>query len=366
MRVVQLLPGMQFGGVERGVVELSLALKSNNVDSVVISRPGVLCAALIKNGGKHVPFDSGGKNLLSVPSRAWALRRLITVLRPDIVHVRSRVPAWLLHCAFGKRRFFSLVSTFHGMYSTGYYSARMAVADRIICPSWAVMEYVKTHYCPPSEKLRLIHRGIDLEYFSPDAVDEDFCADFRVQYKITEKDAAVVVLIGRLSALKGHDLLLRAFAHLPATRRPYLLFVGGDSGKRYESLRRLAVTLGIDECVRFVTTESHMREVYHVADIVVSASRKPEAFGRTIAEALAMNKKAVAPACGGALDIIKDGKNGFLYSPNDEEALAEAIQRALAAKLLGLRESVARFSLARMVGETLRVYEELAVSAVKH
>ena len=165
MRIVQLLPDLNAGGVERGVVELSRALVLRGHDSVVISRPGALTAAIVEDGARHVAFDCGGKNPLTVPRRARRLRALLDDIRPDIAHVRSRVPAWLLRFAGGDG--FAVVSTFHGIYRVNRYSGRMADAVRVICPSRAVMRHVAEHYAPPAGRLRLVHRGVDLDYFSP-------------------------------------------------------------------------------------------------------------------------------------------------------------------------------------------------------
>ena len=359
MKVVQLLPGMHVGGVERGVVELSRALVRDGMESVVISRPGELSGAIGDDGGVHIPFNCGGKNIVTFPSRVFALRALLERLRPDIVHVRSRLPAWLLRFCRGVGDF-SVVSTFHGLYSVGAYSRQMAQADAIICPSNASVAHVRRHYPQAAEKLHLIHRGVDFFYFDPATADIGYCDDFRRQQRW--QGCKVVAIVGRMSALKGHALLLHAFARIHAAAPDLrLLVVGNESGgRRTERLQQLARQLGLQDKVFFAGVQRRMREMYRLADIVVSSSTKPEAFGRTMAEALAMNCAVVAAAHGGALDIVQDGKNGILFPPDDEAALAAALTRAATTEWCGLRQSVVVFSLQQMTAKTIAVYRTLA------
>lgn len=355
MRIAQLLPAMEVGGVERGVAELSRALAAAGHESIVISRAGALCGDIAAGGGRHIPFDSGGKNPLTALPRAYRLRVLLGELMPDIVHVRSRVPAWLLALAGSRAK---VVSTFHGIYSVSRYSAQMTRAAAVICPSNAVRAHIRQHYRTPAERLHLIHRGVDMQYFDPARADAAACEALRRDWRLGGH--TVFALVGRVSALKGHDLFLRALARLQSARAlakpPLALVVGAQENARTARLRQLARELGVEAAARFCGVRREMREVYACSDVVVSASTQPEAFGRTVAEGLGMARAAVAPAHGGALDIVTDGENGALFAPGDAAALADAMQRAAQLPRDGLRRSVEKFTLARMVEQTIQVY----------
>lgn len=358
MRIVQLLPSMNMGGVERGVAELVQALSTAGHECAVISRRGGLCDAVIAGGGRHVEFDCGSKNILTAPARIRRLRALLRECAPDIVHVRSRVPAWLLHFAGGA---FAVVSTFHGIYHVSAYSRQMTRADAVICPSRAVREHITRYYHVAPQRLHLIPRGVDMQYFNPARTDADFCRLLQARWRLAGH--TVFTIAGRASALKGHALFLRAFARLyhraSFARPPLALLVGNDNVDRTIRLARLAADLGIGDAVRFGGASRRMREVYAVSDVVVSASLQPEAFGRTVAEALAMRRPVAAPAHGGALDIVRSGDNGMLFTPGNAAALAQALQQAAALSRDGLRESVAAFTLPRMVEQTQAVYEQV-------
>lgn len=364
MRVLQLLPAMHVGGVERGAAEIARALCAAGGESIIVSRGGALADALAGEGGTHIQFDCGGKNPLTALQRARRLRALLREHAPDIVHVRSRVPAWLLALAGGWRK---AVSTFHGIYSVGAYSAQMTRADAVICPSTAVREHILRHYRVAADKLHLIHRGVDRDYFDPTQADAAAVEALRQRLRL--HGHTVFAMVGRVSPLKGHDLFLQALAQLrrdnTMEKPPLALIVGDDGGKRAARLRRLAQELQVADIVRFAGVCRDMRDIYASSDVVVSASKQPEAFGRTVAEALAMQRAVVAPAHGGALDIIRDGENGHLFAPGDAAQLARAMARATAAPRVDLRESVAMFSLPRMVGQTLALYENLHNNKVR-
>ena len=354
MKVLQLLPSLGIGGVERGVVELSRRLCESGVHSVVVSKGGDCARQIAADGGEWIEFDCASKNLLSAPARVSRLRRLLRQTAPDIVHLRSRVPAWLFRFA---RRGLALraVSTIHGIYNPGFYSQVMTRADAVICPSRAVLEYAQKEYHAPPDKLHLIHRGTDFDYFHPQQIDRAFCGEFRAKHQLQNK--RVALLAARLTQLKGHEIFIRALA---ASDGIVGLIVGGGSESRRRRLMELARGIGVGGRVIFAGAQSQMREIYAVADVTVSASLRPEAFGRTIAESLAMSTPVAASAHGGALDIVNNGINGFLSPPGDPAALADAMNKALTLKdTKKLRESVLPMSLDAMCEKTLALYRRL-------
>lgn len=355
MKVLQLLPSLGIGGVERGVVELSRRLSARGFCSIVAANGGDLARDIVNDGGRFVHMDCAGKNPLGAAARVRQLHTLLTEESPDIIHVRSRVPGWLLFFARRKtpRPKAKVVSTIHGIYHPGFYSGIMTKADAIICPSNAVWHYARKHYNAPESKLHLIHRGIDFDYFDPQKTDSDFCAAFRKRYQLQNK--RIALMAARLTQLKGHAVFVRA---LVARADLTGLMVGGGGASRQKRLLQLAHRAGVAERIIFAGAQTNMREMYAIADITVSASTRPEAFGRTVAESLAMNTPVAACAHGGALDIVQDGVNGCLFAPGDISALAAAIDRGLLLRD-GLRESVLPMSLDMMFDKTLAVYQSL-------
>ena len=353
MKVVQMLPALGVGGVERGVVELSRRLVAHNIKSIVIAKGGAAAAQVIKDGGEWIDFDGASKNPFSIPARILQLRKILVQQSPDIIHIRSRVPGWL--CFFARRNLRAkIVSTMHGIYHTGFYSSVMTRTDAIICPSNAVWRYARDNYRAAESKMHLIHRGTDFDYFDPQKTDYAFCADFRAKYQLQNKRVALIA--ARISQLKGHAIFVRALA---ADKQLTGLIVGGGNAARQKRLLAFARRAGVAERLIFAGAQNNMREIYAIADITVSASTRPEAFGRTVAESLAMNTPVAACAHGGALDIVLDGVNGFLFAPGDSNALALAMQKALSLNNKDLRQSVLPMSLDAMFDKTLAVYQSL-------
>lgn len=358
-KIVQLLPDMELGGVERGVIELSRELVTHEIESHVISRYGVLVKDLLANGGHHTHYDCGSKNIVTLPYRAYQLHKILSHINPSIIHVRSRVPAWLLFC-LGAHRRWPIISTCHGMYSVNRYSAQMTKAQKVICPSTAMVEYVKKNYQTPEDKIRLIHRGIDFNYFDSTKIDSEFCNDFIQHHRLQDK--TIIALVGRLSSLKGHLLFLQAFAQAyKSNKNVVALIVGGDdkNPQRLHNIKNLAQQLGISDSIRYAGTQRQMREIYSLSHVLISASTKPEAFGRTTVEALAMQCPTIAPAHGGALDIIRHGENGLLFTPNNKESLVTAMLSIFELPKDNLRQSVREFSLDNMTKKTMSVYKEV-------
>ncbi|MEI8243836.1 MAG: glycosyltransferase family 4 protein [bacterium] len=362
MHIIQLLPALHEGGVERGVVEMNRELVRRGVISTVISRGGRLAPEIEAAGGRHVTLDVGSKNPLTALWRARRLRQTLQELQPDLVHVRSRVPAWLLLLA-NRRLRLPVVSTVHGFNSVSAYSRIMTRADRVICASPAIREHVIKHYHTPEAILRLVPRGIDPQTFDPARVDLAFARSFRTQHGMDGR--YLVLALGRITSWKGYDTLIRAAA-LAKQELPNLgvVIVGGvQSGQEAYAtqLRRLADELGVGRDVVFCGSQSQVPEILQACDLLVScASTKPETFGRSMAEALAMERPVVAARHGGALDIVRDGQNGLLFTPGDAAELARCLVAASRRTFTGLRADVLlRFSLKDMVDRTLAVYCEV-------
>ncbi|MGV0005437.1 MAG: glycosyltransferase [Candidatus Porifericomitaceae bacterium WSBS_2022_MAG_OTU9] len=362
-KILQLVPRLDMGGAETIVLALNRGLVAHGMQSVVCSNGGILAEVVAADGGQHVPCDIAGKNILTAGRRLQLLRQLIKQVQPDLVHVHSRVPAWLLRFALDPGTP-PVVSTVHGFHSNPWYSNILLAADRIICPCRALYNLMVAAKPDKKQFMRLVANGVDVQKFNPQAVTPQQCARLRAQLGI-DAAAAVVTLPGRFSSSKGHSLLLQAFALLPnwSGVAPVLLFVGdGDSNQGLVArLHKEAASYGLAGRVLFASGLD-MVEVLAISDVVVSASLRPEGFGLSIAEAQAMGKPVVAAAQGGALDLVEPGVNGELFTSGDYYSLASSLHQTMKKQWQGsvIRARIcSNFTIAAMLNGTVQVYQEL-------
>jgi glycosyltransferase involved in cell wall biosynthesis len=364
MKVVQLLPDLDGGGVERGTLEVAKALVDAGHESVVISAGGRMVAQLEAEGSRHVSWDLGKKSLWTF-RHVWALRRWLRAERPDILHLRSRLPAWVAWFAWrgikpAERP--HLVTTVHGLYSVGRYSSIMCRGERVIAVSETVKTYIRENY-PETDmnRVRLIYRGIDPAEFpfgyqpSP-AWLEQWRTDFpQLQGK------QVITLAGRLTRLKGHNDLIDMIRTLVAQGQPvHALIVGGEDAKRKAYAAELYKRVndeGLSDHITFTGARADIRDIYAVSDLVLSLSTKPESFGRTVAEALGQGVPVVGYDHGGVGEILSalypQGKTPL----KDAKALVQTVSAVLAS---GVRpQGNQTFLKTTMLAQTLAVYEEL-------
>jgi glycosyltransferase involved in cell wall biosynthesis len=361
MKIVQILPELNEGGVERGVVELSRELINLGHESIVISNGGKQVAQIVADGGQHIKLDVCSKNLFFAPFRVMQLRRGLCELKPDIIHARSRVPAWLAWLANKSLRI-PFVTTVHGFNSVNAYSRIMTRGDRVICVSNSIKEYIQQHYGVSDDVIHVIPRGIDLETFNQDNLDQNFMKAFQSDYNLT--DRFVVSSVGRITQLKDYETFIKSI-DLIRKKNPEVLglIVGGvhqSKNSYFQSLKLLINSLGLTDNVVFTGSQSKIAEIYALSNIVVSSSKKPESFGRAAAESLAMGIPVVASAHGGMLDIVIDGKTGRLFSPGDVNGLTSGLYDLMHNELPNLRAFVVQnFTLKQMVEKTVKVYESL-------
>ena len=367
MRVVQLLPELNEGGVERGVVELSRELVSRGVESWTISAGGRFVEQLEADGGHHVLLDLASKNPLTAFSRIRALRRTLQEIKPDILHARSRVPAWLAVLANRKLKL-PFVTTVHGFNSVNRYSQVTTAGDCVICVSGAIRDYVVKHYAVAEDKLVVIPRGVDLVQFNPACLDQNYTLSFRAKFNLDER--FVVSSVGRITQLKDYETFIQAIDLIRKHEPTVLgLIVGGvhpDKRDYFTGLQKLVSELGLENHICFTGSQREVAEIYSLSRVVVSSSKKPESFGRSAAEALAMGVPVVASGHGGMLDIVIEGETGYLFKPGEANELSEKIMLAASKPWENLREFVQeRFSLRQMVDKTQAVYTTLFKGRVK-
>lgn len=360
MKIVQLLPELNEGGVERGAMELSRELVMRGFKSILISNGGKLVKQIEHDGGLHVKLDVCSKNILSAPWRIFKLYQTLKTLKPDVLHVRSRVPAWMVFFANAFLHI-PLVSTVHGFNSVSLYSRIMTNANRVICVSNAIKIYIQKHYNTPESKITVIPRGVDLEKFNPNHLDKIFMDEFISQFSLQGK--WVISTIGRITQLKDLETFIKAIAILKKDFPNIVgLIVGGvreDKQKYFESLQTLVESLHVKEQIHFCGSIDKIAEIYALSDIVVSSSKKPESFGRSVAEAIALNTPVIATHHGGVLDIVIEGENGYFTAIGDEVDLAQKIAKAKILRFDGYNYIKENFSLEKMVNSTIGIYKGL-------
>lgn len=367
--VLQVLPRLVSGGVERGTVEVAQALIAAGWKAVVASAGGPMVRELERAGAIHVELPLASKNPLVMRRNVDRLMEVIRREQVDIVHARSRAPAWSALAATRrtKRHF---VTTFHNAYGTQSwlkqrYNGVMARGERVIAISRFVAEHAASVYGVPPERLRIIERGVDFTRFDPERVSAERVIQLAREWRLPD-GLPVVMLPGRLTRWKGHLVLIDAIARL---NRQGLrcVFVGAGNDRYRRQLVADIARRGLDELFQIAEDCRDMPAAYKLADVVVSASTRPEGFGRVIAEAQAMGRPVIATDHGGAREILRDDETGWLVPPGNAQALAEAIARALdlpQSKRLTLAERAmahmrAHFTTKAMTDRTLAVYEEI-------
>lgn len=358
MRIVQVIPELNEGGVERGVVELNREFVKKGIESFVISAGGKLENQINLDGGNHIKFDVCSKNIFTAFIRVKGLKKILKEIKPDIIHVRSRVPAWLVYFV-NKSLNIKVVSTVHGFNSVGFYSSIMQKADAVICVSNSIKEYIQKHYQTSENKITVIPRGIDLELFNPKNVDETFIENFKKEFNL--KDKFIVSSVGRVTQLKDYETFIKAILIVKKEIPNIIgLIVGGvrsDKEDYLNSLKSLIKELNLEENIIFTGSQSKIEQIYALSDVIISSSKKPESFGRAVAEAICMNKPVIATNHGGVKDIIIENINGFFFEVGDDKKLAANILKARKLSFDGYNYISSNFSLENMVNKTIAVYK---------
>lgn len=368
LTVLQILPSLRGGGVEQGTVDVCSALVANGHRALVMSAGGPMVKAVHAAGGEHLQWAIGEKSLRTtrfVPR----LRRLLSEQHIDIVHPRSRLPAWITWLAWASMPLSTrprLVTSVHGFYRPGRYSAVMTRGERVICVSNAIRKYVRDTYPDvPASRLQVIHRGID-----PALYPHGFRAAPGWQQQWYEQHpqfagAKLILLPGRLTRLKGHEQLITLIGRLRQQGRDvHGIIAGGIDPRRVqyaESVQQRVKHEGLSERVHFLGHRDDLREIMSVSDLVLSLSSKPESFGRTVLEALSLGRPVAGFAHGGVEEILHALYPQGLTATGDDDALL-----ATATGLLDAPVAVAAvrdFTLQQMLDQTLELYLKLASGA---
>lgn len=368
MKVLQILPELNAGGVERVVMVVSDHLAASGHQSVVVSNGGRLVAALEKSGARHITLPVHRKSLGSL-FQVRPLRRILEQERPDILHIHSRVPGWIAWLAWRKMNPQDrpqLVSTVHGFYSVNAYSGIMTRGERVIAVSECIRDYIQNSFPrTPANAIRLVRHGIDPAHaprgFQPDAA---WLAGWRKDFpQFIGKQ--LLVLPGRITRLKGHEDFLKLIAALRQTNPQIHGVIVGDTHPRKRAylneLKTLVQQLNLTNDVTFIGHRSDLREVLAVCDVTYSLSTSPESFGLTSLEALALGRPVIGYDHGGVGELLQEFFPLGRVPLRDGKFLLATTQRLLSAPQTPapVKEP---FTLDAMCQGTLDVYRELLQS----
>lgn len=369
--VMQIIPELSAGGAEQGCIDVAAELTRAGAQAFVISHGGRRVHEIARAGGTHINMPVHSKNPLTMWRNIFRLRKLIRKYDVDIVHARSRAPAWsaMLACRHTNARY---MTTCHAPYNfhnklKRFYNSAIARGERVIAISHYVADYLRQNYKIDPRNIRVIHRGIALEKFHPTAVTPERMITVSKEWRLPD-GALVVMMPGRITRWKGHHVLINAMARLNR-RDVFCVLIGDDQGR---SAYRAELEDAIREKnlggqVRIIPHCKDMPAAYMLSAVVVSASTDPEGFGRIPVEAQAMGRPIIATDHGGARETIMRGETGWLVPPGEDKPLADALKEALsltptqrvnlATRAMG---HIARhFTREKMTDDTLNVYAEL-------
>ncbi len=375
--ILQILPALESGGVERGCVDIARALKKQGFEPVVASAGGVLTYQLREHGIRHYDLPLNKKNPITIYKNIAKIEKIIKENYVDIVHVRSRAPMWSAYFACKKNNV-KLVSTVHGTYSLKFwkwkifplkriYNELMLRADHVIAVSNFIKDYIAQNYKINVEgKVTVINRGADLSYFDAKKVSTSRIVDLVKKWNLPE-DKKIILMPARFTAWKGHEFLIDALAKVEGDF--FCAMVGSDHGheKYRKRLERKIIDNNLSGKMRVVGMCKDMPAAYALSHLVVFPSVRPEAFGRIAIEAQACAKVVIATNIGGARDTIIEGKTGFFVEPFDVENFAKIIDEVLQMDKmkideignLGRKNIEDNFSNDKMCNDTIAIYQKI-------
>jgi len=375
--ILQILPALESGGVERGCVDIARALKTQGFEPVIASAGGVLTYQLRERGIRHYDLPLNKKNPFTIYKNIAKIEKIIKENYVDIVHVRSRAPMWSAYFACKKNNV-KLVATVHGTYSLKFwkwkifplkriYNEIMLKANQVIAVSSFIKDYIAQNYkINVEDKITIINRGADLSYFDAAKVSTSRIIDLVKKWHLPE-DKKIILMPARFTAWKGHEFLIDALAKVKGEF--FCAFVGSDHGhENYRKrLEKKIIDGNLSGKVRIVGMCKDMPAAYALSDFVVFPSLRPEAFGRISIEAQACEKIVISTNIGGARDTIIEGETGFFVEPNDSENFAKLIDKVLqmskeetsAMGRRGRKNIKDNFSNDKMCNDTIAIYQKI-------
>ena len=370
--VLQVLPEMNHGGVEMGTVEIASGMVEQGIENYVASAGGRMVYDLQKLKVKHFELPLKTKNIFKMWCNAKKLAKIIKENNINIVHARSRAPAWSAYWA-AKKTGAVFLTTYHGTYGLGplkikkFYNRVMTYGKLVIAISEHIKKHIIKEYNVPEDKIRLVHRCVNLDNFSPEKVSKERIIKTVQDFNIPES-SPVISLIGRVTPWKGQALLIEALTKVKNSDF-YCLIVGSDQGRTAFSnkLKEMVKKYGLESKVQFIDHSFDIPALLMVSNVVLSTAVEPEAFGRAAIEGQAMGKIVIASNIGGSLENTIDGVTGKLFESGNVDELAASIDWALslsdeeknkigAAAIKNVKE---HFTKEIMCAKTIAVYNEL-------
>jgi len=333
MKVLQVTAALEQGGVERGTTEMASFIVSQGAQSLVASQGGRLVTELEKGGSRHFSLPLAKRNPLTIFYSALQLQKIIRSEKIDLLHARSRAPAWAAFLAC-KLTGVKLVTTFHGTHRIQnrvkkYYNSVMVRGARVIAISEFIKNHILQNYSIREGLIDVVPRGFNPALFAPDLISTKQRHELKQRLNLTA-GVAIISLPGRLTRWKGQPLFIAALAQIKDLQWQALLIGGGGRKTAYvKELKTLTQKLGIADRVIFLGDQENIVPYYAISDLIVSASTEPEAFGRIAVEAQAMAKPIIASAHGGSLETVRDGETGWLFKNGDVADLADKLRTAL-------------------------------------
>ena len=369
--ILQILPSLETGGVERGTVDITEAIVNSGGRAIVVSSGGRMVSDIERVGGEHIMLPVNSKNPIRMFINSRAISSLVLEKGVDIIHARSRAPAWSAFLAARQtnRKF---VTTFHGTYNENnslksYYNSVMARGDTVIAISEFIAGHIRRNYGVPKNILSVIHRGVDLGRFSLTNISENRVEALARKWRLPD-GVPVIMLPGRLTRWKGQEVFIHAIKKTGLNNLKCLI-VGSEQGRhRYKaSLEKLIEQTDLSDVIHLIDHCDDMPAAYMLADIVVSASIEPEAFGRVVVEAQALGRLVVATDHGGTQETIENGSTGWLIKPNDANAMAEMLKTLLSCtreerekiSTLAIQNVNNNFSKEEMCEKTIKLYKSM-------
>ena len=368
--LLQVLPALRSGGVERGTLEIAEAQIDAGFRAIVASAGGEMVPALEALGAKHITLPLTAKSPFALWRNAAALAALARAEGVALIHARSRAPAWSALMA-ARRGGLPFVTTYHGAYNEGFpgkrfYNSVMARGDRVIAISHFIADLIRARHGVAESRLRVIPRGVDPRRFDPGLVGTERLEKLRTAWSLPE-GRPIIMLPARVTRWKGQMVLVEAMARLPGDSLALLV---GDAEERQAFRAELEArieSLGLKDRVRLVGHANDMPAALLLADVVIHASTDAEAFGRTVIEAQAMARPVIASDLGAPRETVAEGVTGWRTPPGDAAALANAIGTTLALPAeeraaLGARARAAvlsGYTTAAMQAATMAVYREV-------
>jgi glycosyltransferase involved in cell wall biosynthesis len=372
--ILQILPELVSGGVERGTIEMAEAISAHGWRALVASAGGPMTEQLKRVGAEHITLPLDAKNPLQIWRNAAALKSLILREGVDILHARSRAPAWAGYLATRAAPSCAFLTSFHGVYGHRFalkrkYNAVMTYGQPVMAISHFIKQHLQEVYQVAEDRIRVVHRGADLRLFRRERISGTAMMKLATAWHLPEA-APLILVPGRITRWKGQHIVLRALELLPPEQDFFCVLVGEDTKHpeyRAELEAMIQQSTRLSGRVRMVGACDEMPVAYAMAEVVIVPSIEPEAFGRVPIEAQAMGKPVIATRHGGACETIVDGTTGWLVPPADAQAMAEYLRFVLTLtadqKATFAAEAVQHvwqhFSTEAMCRGEMKVYEEI-------